>query len=347
LSDREESDRGLARARRSGILPLPLPTPFAVGRVNAYLIEDEPLTLVDAGPNSGTTLEALEQALRAHGHRLDEIELLLITHQHIDHFGLASIIAGRSGAEVAALDVLAPYLGDFRAEAIREDEYAAATMLRHGVPADYAKALRTVAGSFRGWGAPVEVTRPLPDGSELSLRDRTFRVLRRPGHSPSDTILYDAEQRLLIAGDHLLKAISSNALVTRMLPGDEAAPTTGPKHLDGRPASLLVYNDSLRATAAMDVEFVLSGHGPIFDGHSQLVEERLAMQRRRASKIAALISSRDLTAHEIALQMWGDVAVTQTYLTLSEVLGHLDLLLEDGGAAESEDGEVIRFTAAG
>jgi hypothetical protein len=42
-----------APAAEAGIHRLSIPTPFAVGRVNAYLIEDEPLTLVDAGPNSG------------------------------------------------------------------------------------------------------------------------------------------------------------------------------------------------------------------------------------------------------------------------------------------------------
>ena len=40
-----------------------MPTPFLVGRVNCYLIEDEPLTLVDTGPNSGKSLDELERAL--------------------------------------------------------------------------------------------------------------------------------------------------------------------------------------------------------------------------------------------------------------------------------------------
>ena len=75
-----------------------------VGRVNAYLIEDSPLTLVDSGPNSAKALDELEQALAARGHAIEDIELLVISHQHIDHFGLASILARRSGAEVAALD---------------------------------------------------------------------------------------------------------------------------------------------------------------------------------------------------------------------------------------------------
>ena len=97
-------------ATAAGIHCLPVPTPFAVGRVNTYLIEDDPLTLVDSGPNSATSLTALEAALAAHGHRVEDVERLVITHQHIDHIGLAQILADRSGAEVVALELLAPWL---------------------------------------------------------------------------------------------------------------------------------------------------------------------------------------------------------------------------------------------
>ena len=40
-------------AAAAGYHCLPIPTPFAVGRVNCYLIEDDPLTLVDTGPELG------------------------------------------------------------------------------------------------------------------------------------------------------------------------------------------------------------------------------------------------------------------------------------------------------
>ena len=64
-------------------------------------------------------------------------------------------------------------------------------MLRHGIPREIVTALRAVSAGFRAWGSAVEVTRPLADGSELELRDRTLRVLHRPGHSPSDTVFHD------------------------------------------------------------------------------------------------------------------------------------------------------------
>ena len=61
---------------------LPVPTPFVVGRVNCYLVDDDPLTLVDTGPNSATSLTALEAALGEHGRRVEDLGRIVITHQH-------------------------------------------------------------------------------------------------------------------------------------------------------------------------------------------------------------------------------------------------------------------------
>jgi glyoxylase-like metal-dependent hydrolase (beta-lactamase superfamily II) len=85
----------LGRAAGAGIRRLAIPTPFQVGRVNTYLLDDDPLTLVDTGPNSGTSLDALERALAEHGRRIEDLELIVISHQHMDHLGLASILARR------------------------------------------------------------------------------------------------------------------------------------------------------------------------------------------------------------------------------------------------------------
>ena len=102
--------------------------------MNCYLIEDEPLTLVDTGPNSGKSLDELEQALAEHGRTIDELELIVITHQHMDHLGLLEILARRSGAEVAAFHALSGYLENFSASATADDEFSQAIMRRHGVP---------------------------------------------------------------------------------------------------------------------------------------------------------------------------------------------------------------------
>jgi glyoxylase-like metal-dependent hydrolase (beta-lactamase superfamily II) len=331
-------EQALVEAAEAGIHRLSIPTPFLVGRVNCYLIEDDPLTLVDCGPNSGKALDELEQALAVRGHAVEDLGLIVITHQHIDHIGLVEVLTRRSGAAVAALDRLQGYLGDFRRAAELDDEFAVALMNRHGIPADVAQALRAVSTAFRGWGSGATVTRPLADGGRLELGERTFEVLHRPGHSPSDTVFWDARRGILLGGDHLLQHISSNPLVTRPL---EAAP----EGAEERPHALRSYMASLAATRALPARFVLSGHGEPVTDHRALIDERFALTERRARKILRLLGEETLTAYEIAQRMWGNVAVTQAFLTLSEVLGHLDLLQLDGSVREHAADGVVRFEA--
>jgi glyoxylase-like metal-dependent hydrolase (beta-lactamase superfamily II) len=326
------------RAAEAGVHRLPIPTPFLVGRVNVYLIEDDPLTLVDTGPNSGKALDALEQALAAHGRRVEDLELIVLTHQHIDHLGLVEILARRSGAEVAALDRLVPYVEHFGEEAELDDQFAEEVMRVHGIADDVVRALRAVSRAFRAWGGSTRVSRPLPSGSRLELRDRSLEVLHRPGHSPSDTVFWDEERRLLLGADHLIAHISSNPLLTR--------PLSGPVSPVPRPRALVTYMESLRATREMPAELVLAGHGDPVTDHVALIDERFRLHARRARKILGLIRERPRSAHEIAQALWGDVAVTQAYLTLSEVLGHADLLLEAGDVAEERGPEgLVRFAA--
>ena len=205
-------EEALERAREAGIHTLRVPTPFAVGRVNCYLIEDEPLTLVDTGPNSGKALDELQNQLKELGHSIDDIELVILTHQHIDHVGLVEIIVEHSGAQVAALDKAVRRLANFSEDAELDDRFSAELMLRSGMPENVVVALQGVSRSFRAWGSRATVTRPLADGETLKMCDRKLEVFHRPGHSPSDTVFWDAERKILLAADHLIAHISSNPL---------------------------------------------------------------------------------------------------------------------------------------
>ena len=248
---------------RPGIHCLPIPTPFAVGRVNCYLIEDDPLTLVDTGPNSGKALDELELALRAHGHSIEDLERIVITHQHLDHMGLAGILARRSEAEVVrARPAGARDRGVRRAcRARRRARRGADAAPRHparrrdGAAHDVARVPglgRRARRSTAGW----------PTASGSSSPTARCRRCTGPGHSPSDTLFWDAERRVLIGGDHLIGHISSNPLISRPLGGRSGEPG------DGRPRALMTYLRSLRETREMPIDVVLPGHGEPVTEHA-------------------------------------------------------------------------------
>jgi glyoxylase-like metal-dependent hydrolase (beta-lactamase superfamily II) len=105
----------------------------------------------------------------------------------------------------------------------------------------------------------------------------------------------------------------------------------------------VTYIESLRKTRELPAEIVLSGHGEPITDHVALIDERFEFHARRADRIHELIAERARTGYDLAQALFGDIAVTQAYLTLSEVLGHVDLLLNDGRVKEVERDGVAWF----
>ena len=329
------ADSGTEIPAGSGITAIPLPTPFAVGRVNCYLVDDDPLVLIDPGPHSVEAIAELDAVLAGHGRRVEDVGLVLVTHQHLDHSGMAGAVAARAGADLACLAPLADMLADIETALEVDDDYQVAVMLLNGVPEETALTLRDISASFRRFAVPARVTRRLEEGDVIRLGSgRTLRTIHVPGHSPTDTIFLDEERRIAIAGDHLIARISSNPVIHRPIAG-----STDPAH---RVPVLATYLDSLRRTRELDLSLVLSGHGRPIANHRALIDERIAHHEVRKDEIEALIVAQPRSAHAIARSIWGDIALRQAYLTLSEVLGHTDLLVAEGRIREHEvDGTAV------
>lgn len=303
---------------------LALPTPFAVGRVNAYLLEGEPLTLVDCGAQTADAYVMLLDELAARGRSVDAIELVVVTHGHVDHGGLAAVLRDRHGARVACLAGLASTLEAWEDSSEREDTYAAELMARHGVPGEVVAAVHAASGTVRKLGADVVVDERLEVGQLLTAGSRELRVHHRPGHSQWDTVLVDEAAREALVGDHVLLRTSSNA--------NMQCPTD-PGSLRLRP--LLDMRRSLLATRALGLDVLLPGHGPAITDPRAVIDRRLEQQRTRAAELLQLLRTHGpADACTLARHLLGERAITQAFLAISEVVGHLDLLLEDGRAVE-------------
>ena len=314
---------------------LVVPTPFRVGPVNCYLIDAGRLTLVDTGPNTEGALEALTGELARVGRRPEEIEVLLLTHQHFDHVGLAPAIVRRSGAEVITSRHLAGFLADYQASMAAEDEFAGAVMVSHGIDPEDVTTL--VAGSWerRTLGGSVKVDRVVADGELVDLGGLELRVALRPGHSPTDTIFVDERGERAIVGDHLIAHISSNPILHR--------PLEGPVDPLDPPQRLVEYLASMRKTSELGLEHALPGHGEAVGDVSALVERRIAGHERRKERIAAEIGDGADTVRGLIDALWPGLDVDQVYLATSEVLGHIDLLRAEQRVTRIVDGATIRF----
>jgi glyoxylase-like metal-dependent hydrolase (beta-lactamase superfamily II) len=321
-------------AEAAGIHCLTLPAQFAEGStVNSYLVEGSPLTLIDTAPNTATAYVELERRLAEKSYRLEDLERIVATHHHLDHTGLMKLVAGRSGAEVVAWRESVSALADIDRESRADGEFMRRLLLRHGVDAAVVAAISSNAAA-RALSASVDVTSPVDDGDVLAGTTTSLEVLYRPGHSASDIVLYDAGSRSLFTGDHLLAETSSNALVVRGLGVAVDSP---------RPKPLLDFRESLRKTRELDVDVAFGGHGPPIEDPKALIDTRFAEHDERAAHLLELLRPRPTTAHSLAEALFGQIAFQQVFLTVSEVLGHLDLLIADGLVVEQEGGETTLF----
>jgi glyoxylase-like metal-dependent hydrolase (beta-lactamase superfamily II) len=307
----------------AGIATIALPLEH-VGSVNTWLLRGDPLTLIDTGPRGDAALVALEDGLRRAGTRIEDIELVLATHHHLDHVGLAATIQRRSGAAVAVLDRLADYAERYAAVIEEDRGFAHLLMAHHGVPqhvvADNEPFWDFIRSGSEGFRADIR----LADGDRIQAGGRALRVVARPGHSTTDTLFVDDRDALAFTGDHLLSRISSN---TEIYPADRAD--------DGRARSRLRYLGNLRLTAEMPLARLLTGHGAPVTDHARLVEARLLDHQRRCERIVAILDDGPRTAYDVARGLWSARTVAeQPLLVVWEVVGHLELLLATGHVRE-------------
>ena len=85
------------RALPGGVHRIEIAVPYPRHASTSGCSRATPLTLVDAGPANAESLDALEAALEALGHSIEAVELVLLTHHHLDHSGLAGAIAATVG----------------------------------------------------------------------------------------------------------------------------------------------------------------------------------------------------------------------------------------------------------
>ncbi len=310
--------------------PITIPTPFPVGPVNCYLAEGDPLTLIDTGPKDPATDAALRHALSTRGLSYKDIRRIVVTHAHVDHFGLAAEIVGESGAQVLSHSRNLWWLVDSDGEWERRYEFYRDVFVHSGAPSAYADSAAVGMRQLSQYGAsiPPDAFVPLEDGAVIRLGPDPWRVIFAPGHASGLICLYEDQSRTLISSDHLLRDITSNPVLE--------PPNRGETE---RPRALLDYMTSMEMTERMDIHTALPAHGqPIVDMRA-LVDERLAFHRSRLDRIESLLECCAETPYEICNLLFPGLKSLDTFLGLSEVIGHLDILEAEGRVRlETRDG---------
>lgn len=314
----------------AGIHRISLPTPFPVGRVNAYLIPGDPPGLVDCGVRSQRSIAELEAGLAAHGVSLDALGTIFLTHPHYDHAGAAAELGRRTGATVRHHAA-----GNEPPE--RSRLVFREALVRYGAPQELIQALDAMNRQGERFGEPLDAAPSrahVADQEELVVGGLTLRALHTPGHNAGHLCFVGLQARVIFCGDLLLPTITPNPLPHF----DAAAPR-------GRKPSLELYLASVARVEAFGPLLGLGGHGsPMEDTLAVALHAREAIARRRDAVRTLCERHPGATLFALAEQLFGQSAGIERVLAFTEVLAHCDVL-EDGGEIEVDHaaGRVIRL----
>ena len=312
-----------------------MPTPYAVGPVNAYLIEAEPLTLIDAGINTPQAHNALLLGLESAGFFPQSIERVLITHAHPDHYGLVHVLQEAAGATV--------YFPEREIARVRDRQMlfeVGRLLVEAGMPLELLFKMDQARKKDRTKPAMShDEVIPVKNGDRFSFRTATgsfeLETHLSPGHTGGHVVFLEPESRTLFAGDQLLPDVSPNPLLEPSLdmPGE-------------RRRSLKEYLSSLEKMEAMDLTLAYPGHGdPVADPPS-LVRRTIDHHIEKKQKVAEHLTSQGKSPYEISREIYPDVRDYESFLAVSEVVAHLDLVVDDGNARIEDREGVTTYVRA-
>lgn len=317
--------------------PIRIELPFDPegGSVNVYLfVEPEPV-LIDAGYNSAVAWDALQHGLAAHNLRAADLQRVIITHPHVDHYGLAARIARAGRAQVWMANRGVQWLYEFPAQQQRRIEYYREVFL---------PALGLTPGAtqqFLAWMQGVRTKwEPIPTerivsfalDEPLALGGLDWQVLHLPGHDSHLTAFYQPQTRQLLAADALIIP-TATAVV-------DAPPAGKPRAL-----ALPQMTNSLERLAALAVDIVYPGHGAPFADHRTVIARQLARIEQRTEECWRYVRAGVETAAELFARLYGERAASVGPAGLWMVVGYLDRLVVSGRATLHEVDGVWRYQA--
>lgn len=307
---------GAAGVRRLSVaLPLPQPS-----HVNLYLLQDPGTAiLVDAAmPGSRPEVERLLSESRS-----DPISAVVITHEHLDHFGLAGTLCPYVILHPSALASLTRYRDGGATAGVQ------ALVQSSGLPHVLDNALVPVTASealeWAHWSP-----RPLQDGATLGVGERTWEVIATPGHSPGHICLFERATGVLICGDLF----------------EESLATVGVGYESDDPVG--DYLESLTRVEQLPVRVALPGHGePISDVGiaARRMRRRLRERLRRVERLLGELP----TTTEVSDELFPNASLVPVDLiaAMTEAAALLRRLEAEGRAVHLDEGRWGRSDAGG
>lgn len=323
-----DTQRPLEVAPNIYLIKVPLPD-NPLKQLNSYLImdEDRPL-LIDVGFNRQECEDALRTALEVFHLDFGDVDVLA-THTHPDHVGCLDRIWRPSMRVYGHLHSFQEprTLIRFQSRTFLPimDTVSIDAVTQRKPTRDFSTDLSPVRGDY-----PITY---LEQGDVFKRGGYHFQVIETPGHHITHICLYEPDAKIMFTGDHVLQRITPN-ISSFMLETDELGD----------------FLESLDKVRDLDVKIALPGHGDVFEGLAQRVDELKAHHHTRLNEMVALVTEGrhdiiDITSHASwKYPDWQNWAIEQKFFSLGETLAHLVHAVHCGSIKMTIYGEMVEFS---
>ncbi len=287
----------------------------AIESVNMYILDDgDKVTVVDCGvwkpdqPDGGVA--TVQAGLRGAGYELADVSRLVVTHAHIDHYGLAGRVMELTGADLSM-----HAMTDLDCQKYRHPETSMSQLLDtyadHGIAEEGREGAKHLSRWMPYLHSVVEASTRLRGAETLRVGGDEWTVIHTPGHSLGHVCLWSAGRRLLLSGDHLLPGITP--------------PVTFERGFDADP--MRSYLRSLQLVHDLRPELVYPGHGRPFGDAVGRIEAIIRNKMRRMERIRRAVQERPTSVGELTDRLVvGAVLGHQRQLAINETLAHIACL---------------------
>ena len=314
---------------REGLCLLDLPTRLPIGTVNVYVFTDEPVTMIDTGPNCPECFDGLRTQLKGFGLAPSDVETVILTHGHVDHHGLAETIRKESGADVLVPEADRAMVERYRETFAERKARFESEAIRAGAPQATVDLVMGFFDYLVTMGEPVRIAGAIREGDTIPAGNTVLKAVHTPGHSSGSTCYLSAEGELF-AGDTLLKDMTPNAAFGAA---------------DERSVGLTDHVASLRRVRTLNPKVVHPGHRTSLEDVGAYVRFSLDQYRTRQEAILQLLQVGAATPFELVDRLFGSLPIEEIFLGLAEVLGHIEVLALEGviQADRTDDVTVVRL----
>jgi len=321
------------------ITPIPIPfneVPYLL-TANVYALGREDITLIEAGPGIPGAIDFIKEALKKEGLKFNNINRIILTHGHMDHFGLASTFLEESEYPIDIYihpEEMWRISTEFIENEIWSDELDWLQKLTD-IPDDALNVMKKNVRKYYSIAKPLDDLKPMEDNDVFSGDGYNLKVIHSPGHAPGLCCLYESEHKVLFSSDHILKNLTPKPIIT----------LSRERLRDQSYKSLIAYEQSLERVSKLDIKYVYPGHGEWIRDMNPIVEQCRIHHSQRRELVWKTLKKKKLPLYHLVKDVFPHSEKEDLFIALSEIISHLEVLVHNGRAAVIDQGPPVIYRA--